>query len=134
MGYTSRSPKTGDSKVSGAAGQSMQVSPSVDGRWTEIDYINLAIDVLKTQDPVLIHSLTDFLMVLPTPGQIEGVLQDAIDQLAQIDRNTHQWILDHSGCLMPYVDLQDRSSLCQSDWGYRDPQTTAWFASTRLSI
>lgn len=134
MGYTSGSPTTGDSKVSGAAGQSMQVSPSVDGLWTDIDYINLAIDVLKTQDPALIHSLTDFLMVLPTPSQIEGVLQDAVDRLAQIDRNTHQWILDHSGCLMPYVDLQDRSSVSKSDWDYRDPRTTAWFASTRLSI
>ncbi|OJJ24176.1 hypothetical protein BI308_18080 [Roseofilum reptotaenium AO1-A] len=85
-----------------------------------MDYIDLAIAVLKSQDPYLIHSLTDFLMVLPTPGQIEGVLQDAVNQLAQIDRNTHQWILEHSGYLMPYIDLlqekSGQSSVCPSDW------------------
>lgn len=122
-GSKSERPKSGESQAS-----------SVDGLWTDTDYINLAIDVLKTQDPALIHSLTDFLMVLPNPSQIEGVLQDAVDQLAQIDSNTHQWILDHSGCLMPYVDLLDgQSSASQSDWGYPDPHTTAFFASTRLS-
>ncbi|MDB9517079.1 hypothetical protein PN466_08975 [Roseofilum reptotaenium CS-1145] len=120
MGYTSKSPKTGENQVGGTVWQRVPVSSSVYGKWTDMDYIDLAIAVLKSQDPYLIHSLTDFLMVLPTPGQIEGVLQDAVNQLAQIDRNTHQWILEHSGYLMPYIDLlqekSGQSSVCPSDW------------------
>ncbi|MDJ1175931.1 hypothetical protein [Roseofilum capinflatum] len=132
MGYTSKSPKTGDSKTGGAAWQQLSVSSSTDEPWTDMEYIDLAIAVLKTQDPDLIHSLTDFLMVLPTPGHIEGVLEHAIDQLAQIDRNTHQWILDHSACLMPYVDLLQSQSrppcVSPSYWSDLQAKTPAFLA------
>lgn len=57
MGYTSRSPETGDTKTGGAAGQKFPLSSSTDEPWTEMEYIDLAITVLKTQDPYLIHSL-----------------------------------------------------------------------------
>jgi len=138
MGYTSGSLKTGESNVRGTAGHGASLSSSVYGQGTDvdstkIDYIDLAIAVLKTQDPSMIHSLTDFLMALSTPSQIEEILQDAVAQLAQKDSKTHQWILDHCGCLMPYIDLLHGQAF-ESNWGHQDSNPSVFCGSKRAGV
>ena len=71
----------------------------------DIDYTDLAIEVLTTQDPYLIRSLTDFLTVLPNPCHIQSILQNAVDRLAQSDLQSYRWIVEHSAYLIPYLDL-----------------------------
>ena len=68
-------------------------------------YIDLAVDVYKTQDYSSVQSLKNFLNCLPSPTIIEAVLAAAIAQLAEIDVDTYQWILLHPDYFLPELDL-----------------------------
>src|SRR4028118_1003588 len=68
-------------------------------------HIGLAIDVFKTQNPALVISLKDFLLVLPNPKCVEEVLVTAIYQLAETDIDACRWILRNSCYLEPEVYL-----------------------------
>lgn len=68
-------------------------------------YIDLAVDVYKTQDYSSVQSLKNFLNCLPSPTIIEAVLAAAIAQLASIDIDTYQWILLHPDYFLPELDL-----------------------------
>lgn len=68
-------------------------------------HIELAIDVLKSQDKLLLQSLKDFLKVVPNPICVEKILVTAIYRLAKIDSEACGWILSHPDYLMPELDL-----------------------------
>ena len=70
-------------------------------------YIELAIDVFKTQDQVLLKSLKDFLTFLPSPIDIEQILAASIYQLAEVDSDSCRWLLRNPFYLMPELDLID---------------------------
>ncbi|OIP72825.1 MAG: hypothetical protein AUK43_02160 [Oscillatoriales cyanobacterium CG2_30_40_61] len=70
-------------------------------------YVELAVDVLRAQNPEYIQALKDFLTVLPNPRWIEWVLIQGIYRLAEIDREACFWVLDHSDYLMPELDVNN---------------------------
>jgi|GEM_PF-1103293 len=70
-------------------------------------YVELAVDVLKTQDLASIKALRDFLTVLSNPLAVENVLKTAIRQLAEGDPEACRWVLRHPASLMPDLDLKD---------------------------
>jgi len=92
-------------------GQENVIHSSNQGRENqgEIDqsYVELAVDVLRAQNPEYIQALKDFLTVLPNPRWIEWVLIQGIYRLAEIDREACFWVLDHSDYLMPELDVNN---------------------------
>ncbi|HEY9904779.1 MAG TPA: hypothetical protein V6D43_20465 [Candidatus Sericytochromatia bacterium] len=72
---------------------------------THEPHLELAIDVLKSQNPALVISLKDFLTVLPNPKCVEEVLIGAIYQLAEVAPDACRWILRNSYYLEPELDL-----------------------------
>ncbi|MDY6937584.1 MAG: hypothetical protein SWY16_07945 [Cyanobacteriota bacterium] len=74
-------------------------------------YIELSVDILKTQDRKAIEFLKSFLAVLPSLTQIAGVLAAAIERLEQTDAESCRWILRHPHYLMPEFDILA--------WGHR---------------
>jgi hypothetical protein len=72
---------------------------------THEPHLELAIDVLKSQNPALVISLKDFLTVLPNPKCVEEVLIAAIYQLAEVAPDACRWILRNSYYLEPELDL-----------------------------
>jgi hypothetical protein len=72
---------------------------------THEPHLELAIDVLKSQNPALVISLKDFLTVLPNPKCVEEVLIAAIYQLAEVAPDACRWILRNSSYLEPELDL-----------------------------
>ncbi|MDJ1182211.1 hypothetical protein [Roseofilum casamattae] len=83
----------------------------------DIDYTDLAIEVLTTQDPYLIRSLTDFLTVLPNPCHVQSILQNAVDRLSQSDLQSYRWIVEHSAYLIPYLDLTPQDNTLPFSFG-----------------
>ncbi len=72
---------------------------------TREPHIELAIDVFKSQNPILLISLKDFLTVLPNPKCVEEVLTAALYQLAETDSDACRWILRNSHYLEPELDI-----------------------------
>lgn len=70
-------------------------------------YIELAVDILKLQNPKKLNPLKDFLTFLPSPIHIEQILIAAVIQLAEVDVSSCRWILKNPGYLMPELDLID---------------------------
>jgi hypothetical protein len=70
-------------------------------------HLDLAIDVLKTQNPALVVSLKDFLTVLPNAKCVEEVLIAAIYRLAEADPDACRWILRNPRYLEPELDLTE---------------------------
>ncbi|MGB3403388.1 MAG: hypothetical protein WBA77_11935 [Microcoleaceae cyanobacterium] len=68
-------------------------------------YVEIATDVLQTQNHDQLKALKNFLNTLPSPTDIETVLTTAVNQLAEIDRETYDWILKHPDYLLPELDL-----------------------------
>jgi hypothetical protein len=72
-------------------------------------YAEIATDVFKTQNPVLLKSLKDFLTDLPCSQSVEEILISAFDQLTKIDLDACRWLFHNSGYLLPEVDLVERT-------------------------
>jgi len=72
-------------------------------------YIELALDVFKSQKTTLLKSLTDFLVGLPTSDCGEDILMQAFKQLAMTDTEACQWLLKHSSVLLPEIDFEARA-------------------------
>ncbi len=68
-------------------------------------YIEIATDVLKTQNQTQLKALKNFLTALPSPTDIEAVLAETINQLAEVDLEACRWILRHPDYLMPELDV-----------------------------
>ena len=68
-------------------------------------YIEIATDVLKTQNQTQLNALKNFLTALPSPTDIEAVLAETLDQLAEVDLEACRWILRHPDYLMPELDV-----------------------------
>lgn len=68
-------------------------------------YVEIATDVLQTQNPEQLKALKNFLNTLPSPTDIEAVLTEAVNQLAEIDKETYDWIIQHPDYLLPELDL-----------------------------
>ncbi|MBE9039827.1 hypothetical protein IQ235_03345 [Oscillatoriales cyanobacterium LEGE 11467] len=68
-------------------------------------YIELSVEILKTQDRKAIEFLKNFLAILPSLTEISMVLTAAIEQLAQTDPESCRWILRNPRELMPELDL-----------------------------
>lgn len=68
-------------------------------------YIEIATDVLKTQNKTQLNALKNFLTALPSPTDIEAVLAETIYQLAEVNLEACRWILRHPDYLMPELDL-----------------------------
>lgn len=69
--------------------------------------IEIAVDVFKSQNLALVRSLKDFLTVLSSPKSIEEVLVAAIYQLAETEPGACRWLLNHTSCLEPELDLAE---------------------------
>lgn len=72
-------------------------------------YVELAMDVLKTQNKILLKSLKDFLTGVPNSSCIEEVLTTAFQQLAVMDIEACRWLLRNSCVLLPEVDLVEQA-------------------------
>jgi hypothetical protein len=72
-------------------------------------YVELAMDVLKTQNKILLKSLKDFLTGVPNSSCIEEVLTTAFQQLAVMDIEACRWLLRNSCVLLPEVDLIEQA-------------------------
>jgi hypothetical protein len=72
-------------------------------------YIELAMDVFKTQNKALLKSLKDFLTGLPNSSCVERVLTTAFQQLAVMDSQACRWLLRNSCVLLPEVDLVEQA-------------------------
>ncbi len=68
-------------------------------------YVEIATDVLQTQNQDQVKALKNFLNTLPSPTDIEAVLTAAVNQLAEIDIETYDWVLKHPDYLLPELDL-----------------------------
>jgi hypothetical protein len=68
-------------------------------------YIELATDVFKSQNPMLLKSLRDFLTGLPHPNCEENIITAAFHQLALTDIEACRWLLRNSYALLPEVDF-----------------------------
>ncbi len=68
-------------------------------------YVEVAIDVFKTQDINLLTSLKNFLIGLPEGVHIEAIFMTALDQLASHDLKACDWLLKHSNRLLPEIDF-----------------------------
>jgi hypothetical protein len=68
-------------------------------------YVEIATDVLQIQNKDQLKALKNFLNTLPSPTDIEAVLTEAVNQLAEIDREAYDWVLQHPDYLMPELDL-----------------------------
>lgn len=71
--------------------------------------IEIAVDVFKTQNLVLVSSLKDFLTGLPSPKSVEEVLVAALYQLAETEPGAYRWLLNHALCLEPELDLSEKA-------------------------
>ncbi|MDY7021870.1 MAG: hypothetical protein SWJ54_11005 [Cyanobacteriota bacterium] len=69
-------------------------------------YIEIAIGVLQVQNLGQLEILKNFLVSLPSLTDIETVLTEAVDYLAQSDPQTYRWVIEHSDYLMPELDLK----------------------------
>jgi hypothetical protein len=72
-------------------------------------YVELAMDVFKTQNKTLLKSLKDFLTGLPNSSCVEEVLTAAFQQLAGMDSEACRWLLRNSCALLPEVDLVEQA-------------------------
>jgi hypothetical protein len=72
-------------------------------------YIELAMDVFKTQNKALLKSLKDFLTGLSNSSCVEQVLTTAFQQLAVMDSEACRWLLRNSCFLLPEVDLVEQA-------------------------
>lgn len=70
-------------------------------------YIELAIDVFKTQKMELVHFLKDFLAGLPNSKCIEEILTNAIYLMAETDPDGCRGILRNYSHLEPEISLPD---------------------------
>ncbi len=68
-------------------------------------YIELAVDVFKTQKMELVHFLKDFLAGLPNSKCIEEVLKNAIYLMAETDPDGCRGILRNYSHLEPEISL-----------------------------
>ncbi len=68
-------------------------------------YVEIATDVLQTQNKDQLNALKNFLNTLPSPTDIEAVLTEAVNQLEEIDIDSRDWVLKHSDYFMPELDL-----------------------------
>jgi hypothetical protein len=68
-------------------------------------HVELAIAVIKTHDRGLVHSLKNFLTLLPSPQCLEEILKLAICHLATTDPETCRWLWCNAACLEPELDL-----------------------------
>lgn len=68
-------------------------------------YLDVAIDVIGTQNVSAVRKLKAFLVALPTPKQIEQVLAAAILHFAEHDRAVFEWVVEHQAVLAPELDL-----------------------------
>jgi hypothetical protein len=77
--------------------------------WLDVEkyqlYVEIATDVLQIQNKDQLKALKNFLNTLPSPTDIEAVLTEAVNQLAEIDREAYDWVLQHPDDLMPELDL-----------------------------
>ncbi|MGE5658198.1 MAG: hypothetical protein ACM37W_16465 [Actinomycetota bacterium] len=64
-------------------------------------YVDIAVDVLQTQNKILVEALKNFFLALPSPKCVEEVLAAAVYQLAETDPEACRWILRHSYYLEP---------------------------------
>lgn len=70
-------------------------------------FIEIAVDVFKSQNLALVRSLKDFLNFLPSPKSVEEVLAAALYQLAETEPEACLWLLNHPSCLDPELDLAE---------------------------
>ncbi len=68
-------------------------------------YVEIATDVLQTRNQAQLKALKNFLNTLPSPTDIEAVLTEAVNQLAEIDLEAYRWVLKYPDYLMPEIDL-----------------------------
>lgn len=77
--------------------------------WLDLEkyklYVEIATDVLQIQNKDQLKALKNFLRTLPSPTDIEAVLTEAVNLLAEIDREAYNWVLQHPNYLMPELDL-----------------------------
>jgi hypothetical protein len=83
--------------------------PTKGTSWLNVEkyqlYVEIATDVLQIQNKDQLKALKNFLNTLPSPTDIEAVLTEAVKQLAEIDREAYDWVLQHPDDLMPELDL-----------------------------
>jgi hypothetical protein len=72
-------------------------------------YVELAMDVFKTRNKILLKSLKDFLTGLPNSNCVEKVLTTAFQQLSVMDSEACRWLLRNSCVLLPEVDLVEQA-------------------------
>lgn len=68
-------------------------------------FVDIAIDVFKTQSDAAIQPLKGFLTILPTPTCVRRVLLEAIQHLATSDPDVCRWVLRHAQALEPELNL-----------------------------
>jgi hypothetical protein len=73
-------------------------------------YVELAIDVFKSRNPVLLKSLKDFLNGLPNSICREDILIAAFHQLATTDTGAYRWLLQNSCSLLPEIDFVEQAT------------------------
>jgi hypothetical protein len=71
-------------------------------------YVELAMDVFKSQNPVLFKSLRDFLTGLPNSSCGEDILTMAFHRLAMTDVEACRWFLRNSCDLLPEVNFVEQ--------------------------
>lgn len=69
-------------------------------------YVDIAIDVLRVKNQAKLEILKNFLISLPSLTDIENVLAEAVNSVAQTDLPTYRWIIQHPDYLMPELDLK----------------------------
>jgi hypothetical protein len=72
-------------------------------------YVELATDVFKSQNPLFLKSLRDFLTGLPYSSCKEKIFIEAFHQLALIDVGACRWLLHNCDDLLPEVDFTEQA-------------------------
>lgn len=68
-------------------------------------YVDLAVDVLQSQNPAFIQALKDFLTVLPNPSLVEKTLSEGVYRLIESNPEAANWVVQNSCYLTPELDL-----------------------------
>lgn len=65
----------------------------------------IAVIAIQTRQAERIEALKNFLVSLPNPKQVEGVLAKAIVHCAATDKALYFWIVEHEALFQPELDL-----------------------------
>jgi hypothetical protein len=100
-------------------------------------YVDLAVDIFKSQNQALIIHLKNFLAYLASPIDIESIFQSAIEQLAITDEQSCRWILCNPDYLLPEIDLievaKDMTKIVLNNQGFVCGQDFEFQSNGKLS-